>query len=430
MSDYQSGYLAGKNAGSSSSPAYNPWEVQDELYYQGLAQSLQNQSNKYQNLLNRFQNLVADYNNLVTRFNLRGEQITHAHNALEHEEEAHAHAKKAHALAKDQVNILETGFHYQLAAHSMLAKLPYLATTAKDTGGYGDELRQYIADLRNLPDGEKEYQELISYMEHAGRSIADEAVLAPYLNNEIELLKVSTQMRDPRTWIQKRMETRQYLRERVNNPMPVPWPDRPEKLLKVMDTATQITEAALEHRFMIYFYHVLMNHLFQAISGHMMQGKDCTQPEPVSAALEEALGLDVFPFFPEQRRAFFGSTLREDMIDGNGNHLGSYGNGLRYNIAQVLGAMDELHLLRKGLRPAGGLLPAIPQIPQAANLQPDGKDGKDGKDVKRENPGGWGATGTGTPSPQERGNPWAQKAPEPPKNDQPPLQSWGGPSPS
>lgn len=416
MSDYSTGYEAGLNAGR---PAYDPTReyierLQQRRQQQAINNAFAQQSNQYQNLLQRFNGLVDDYNNLVERFNLRGEQITHAENALTHAENEITHTE-------NQVNILEKGFRYQAAAHSMLAKLPSLATTKKDMGGYDDELRGYIADLRALPDGEKEYQDLIDYMEKAGRSIADESVLAPYFQNESDFLRVSTQMRDPQAWILKCAENRQYFRDRAANPMPISWPDRQEKLLKLMDTAKQVTEAALEHRFMIYFYHGLMNHLFQAISGHMMQGKDCTQPEPVSAALQEALGLDVFPFFPEQRRAFFGSTLREDMIDGNGNHLGSYGNGLRTNIAQVLVAMDELHLLRKGL---------IPQIPQAANLQPDGKDGKD-VEVKRENPGGWGAMGPGTPSPQqERGNSWAQKAPESPKNDPLPRQSWGGPSPS
>lgn len=430
MSDYQSGYNAGKAA---SRP--QPWETYNQDRYQRqINDAFQDQSNQYQNLLNRFNNLVADYNNLNERFNLRGERLDSKDRQITHSENA--------------TNILEKGFRYQAAAHTMFMNLPYLATTTDDTGGFTDALRKNIADLRNLPDGEQEYQDLIAHVEKMGRSIADETVLAPYLDNEIKLMQVSTQMRDPKGWILECANLRQYLRARVNNLMPVSWPDRPEKLLKIMDAAMQVTEATMERRFMNQFYHILVNRLFGAIFGHMAQGKDCTEPEPVAAALEEALRSDVFPFFPEKRRVHFGSTLREIMIDKDGNSLGSYGDWLRNNFATVLGGMDELYLLRRGNLSALQSL-----IPQAASLDlqsadpqtPDASDKKVANgnwwDVpvrltpvqNRNEPGPvWGDTGIA----QERGNPWAQstppakKAQEPPAGVQPPRRSWGDPSPS
>ncbi|WP_163057737.1 hypothetical protein [Acidithiobacillus ferrooxidans] len=414
MSDYSTGYEAGLNAGR---PAYDPTReyierLQQRRQQQAINNAFAQQSNQYQNLLQRFNDLVDDYNNLVERFNLRGEQITHAENALTHSENA--------------TNIMEKGFRFQLAAHSMLANLPALATTKEDTDGFGNELRGYIADLRALPDGEQEYQNLIDYMEKAGRSIADESVLAPYFQNESDFLRVSTQMRDPQAWILKCAENRQYFRDRAANPMPISWPDRQEKLLKLMDTAKQVTEATLERRFIYQFYQALMNRLFRAIFGHMAQGKDCTEPEPVTAAIGEALHSDVFPFFPEKRRVHFGSTLREIILDQNGNSLGTYENWLRQNIASVLNGMDELYLLRKGHS-------ADPQslVPHAANLDPQ---------TVKSGPA-WGASAK-TPSQQERGHSWGQnpsthpspepakKSPEPPAGEQPSRQSWGGPSPS
>ena len=431
MSDYQTGYLAGKNAGSSSRPAYNPWEVQDELYYQGLAQSLQNQSNQYQNLLNRFQNLVADYNNLVTRFNLRGEQITHADNSL--------------TLKQDQIDILEKGFHYQAAAHTLLMKLPYLATTAEDNpGGLDDELRELFADLRELPDGKQEYQKLIAHIAKVGRSIADDSVLAEYLKNEVQLLQVSTRVRDPKAWILQCAENRQYLRARVHNPMPVSWPDREETLLKLMDTAMRITEATQERRFMDQFYRILVVRLLNAIFGHMAQGRDSTEPEPVAAAFQEAMNSDVFPFFPEKRRVHFGSTLRENVFDKDGNSLGTYGDWLRNSFARVLSGMDELYLLRQGNLQALQSL-----IPQASNLDLQSSMDQQTpvapeKKVANGNGPVWGNPVT----PQEQGNPWVQSVPAPKPAEsakkaapppaegqssawgQPPRRTWGDPSPS
>ena len=439
MSDYQTGYNAGMNAG-------RPFHDPTAAYREGLRQrqindAFQNKANQYQNLLNRFNDLVADYNNLVERFNLRGEEITHAENALTHAENALTHAENEITHTENAANILRKGFRYQAAAHTMIMNLPYLATTTDDTGGFTDALRKNIADLRNLPDGEQEYQILIAHVEKMGRSIADEAVLAPYLDNEIKLMQVSTQMRDPKGWILECANLRQFLRARVDNPMPISWPDRREKLLELMDAAMRITEATQERRFMEQFYRILVVRLLNAIFGHMAQGRDCTEPEPVAAAFQEALRSDVFPFFPEKRRVHFGSTLREAMVDKDGNSLGSYESWLRNYVARVLGGMDEFYLLRKGNLPALQSL-----IPQAASLDLQSADPQSADpwspvapEKKVANGSGpvWGNTGTS----QEQGNPWVQstptsksaepdkKAAEPPAGVQPPRQSWGnGPS--
>jgi hypothetical protein len=435
MSDYASGYWEGQRVANTP----NSLQVmQQRRAQQEINDTFQNQANQYQNLLNRFNNLVADYNNLNERFNLRGERLDSKDRQITH--------------SKNATNILEKGFQYQSAAHTMIMNLPYLATTTDDTGGFTDELRKNIADLRNLPGGEQEYQDLIAHVQKMGRSIADETVLAPYLDNEIKLMQVSTQMRDPKGCILEYANLRQFLRARVNNPMPVSWPDRREKLLELMDAAMQVTEATQERRFMNQFYHILVNRLLGAIFGHMAQGKDCAEPEPVAAALEEALRSDVFPFFPEKRRVHFGSTLREIMIDKDGNSLGSYGDWLRNNFATVLGGMDELYLLRRGNLSALQSL-----IPQAASLDlqsadpqtsdASGKKGANGNwwDVpvrltpvqnRNGNESGpvWGDTGIA----QEQGNPWAQstpppkpaepakKAQEPHAGVQPSRNTWGG----
>lgn len=446
MSDYQTGYNAGMNAGR---PTYDPTAA----YHEGLQQrrikdAFQNQANQYQNLLNQFNDLVADYNNLVKRFNLRGEEITHAENEIKHAENAFNHAE-------NQINILEKGFRYQAAAHTVLMKLPYLATTAEDNpGGLDDELRERFAKLQELPDGEQEYQDLIAHIAKAGRSIADKIVLAPYMENEIQLLQVSTQMRDPKAWILKCAETRQYLRARVHNPMPVSWPDREEKLLKLMDTAMRITEATQERRFMEQFYRILVVRLLDAIFGHMAQGRDSTEPEPVAAAFQEALNSDVFPFFPEKRRVHFGSTLRENGFDKDGNSLGTYGDWLRNSFARVLSSMDEFYLLRQGkLQALQSLIPQAsnldlqssmdPQTPVAlekklANGNWGDAPGRDASaqpapaPVQKGNGGSvWGNTGVS----QEQGNPWVQSTPTPKpaeaakKPQEPPRRTWGDPSP-
>ena len=443
MSDYWTGY----NAGESASRLRAQRERMDEEFHarmQGIQQAnqvnqtIQNQANQYQNLLNRFNDLVADYNNLVERFNLRGEEIAHGEKALQHSENALQHSENS-------ANILRKGFYYQTAAHAMLAKLPYLATTAEDNpGGLDDELRERFAKLQELPDGEQEYQKLIAHIAKVGRSIADDSVLAEYLKNEVQLLQVSTQMRDPKAWILECAENRQYLRARVHNPMPVSWPDREETLLKLMDTAMRITEATQERRFMDQFYRILVVRLLNAIFGHMAQGRDSTEPEPVAAAFQEAMNSDVFPFFPEKRRVHFGSTLRENVFDKDGNSLGTYGDWLRNSFARVLSGMDELYLLRQGNLQALQSL-----IPQASNLDLQSSMDQQTpvapeKKVANGNGPVWGNPVT----PQEQGNPWVQSVPAPKPAEsakkaapppaegqssawgQPPRRTWGDPSPS
>ena len=435
MSDYQTGY----NAGKSAARVQAQMDRDNEEFLArtlGKMQSnqndriIQNQANQYQNLLNKFNDLVADYNNLVERFNLRGEQITHADNSR--------------ALKQNQIDILEKGFHYQTAAHTLLMKLPYLTTTAEDNpGGLDDELRELFADLRELPDGEQEYQKLIAHIAKVGRSIADDSVLAEYLKNEVQLLQVSTQMCNPKAWILQCAENRQYLRARVHNPMPVSWPDREEKLLKLMDTAMRITEATQERRFMDQFYRILVVRLLNAIFGHMAQGRDSTEPEPVAVAFQEALNSDVFPFFPEKRRVHFGSTLRENVFDKDGNSLGTYGDWLRNSFARVLSGMDELHLLRQGNLQAMQSL-----IPQAASLDLQSADPWSPVAPEKKVANGNGPVWGNPVTPQEQGNPWVQSVPAPKPAEsakkaagphagvqppaggqQPPRNTWGnGPS--
>ena len=207
------------------------------------------------------------------------------------------------------------------------------------------------------------------------------------------------------------------------------------------------------------FYRILVVRLLSAIFGHMAQGRDSTEPEPVAAAFQEALNSDVFPFFPEKRRVHFGSTLRENVFDKDGNGLGTYGDWLRNSFARVLSGMDELHLLRQGNLQALQSL-----IPQASNLDlqssmdqqtpvaPEKKvangnwgdaPGRDapGRDataqpapapVQKGNGGSvWGNTGTA----QEQRNPWVQNTPTPKpaeaakKPQEPPRRTWGDPSP-
>ncbi|UBU63643.1 hypothetical protein LDB30_06525 [Acidithiobacillus ferrooxidans] len=457
MSDYQTGY----NAGKSAARAQAQMERDNEEFLAQMTgrmqsnqndQIIQNQANQYQNLLNRFNNLLADYNNLVERFNLRGDQITLGDEALQHSENALHHSENALQHSENRVNILKKAFHYQSAAHSMLMKLPYLATTAENNpGGLDDELRELVADLRELPDGEQEYQDLIAHITEVGRSIADDSVLARYLQNENNLLRVSTQMRDPKAWILQCAELRQHYRAHVHNPMPVSWPDRAEKLLQLMDIAMQVTEATQERRFMEQFYRILVVRLLNAIFGHMAQGRDSTEPEPVAAAFQEALNSDVFPFFPEKRRVHFGSTLRENVFDKDGNGLGTYGDWMRNRFARVLSGMDELYLLR-----TGNLQALQSLIPQASNLGPQTPDASDRKVAN----GDWGnvpvqpvpvqkstgATGwgSGEPSREPQGNPWmqstpapkpaeaAKRTPQPPAGAQPPagVQPSAGRSPA
>ena len=441
MSDYQTGY----NAGESAARAKARMARNNEDFLArtlGKMQSnqndriIQNQANQYQNLLSQFNDLVADYNNLVERFNLRGEQIMHAENAFTHAENQITHRG-------NQINILEKGFRYQTAAHALLAKLPYLATTAESNpGGLDDELRDLFAKLQALPDGEQEYQDLIAHIAKAGRSIADDSVLAEYLKNEVQLLQVSTRVRDPKAWILQCAENRQYLRARVHNPMPVSWPDREEKLLKLMDTAMRITEATQERRFMDQFYRILVVRLLNAIFGHMAQGRDSTEPEPVAVAFQEALNSDVFPFFPEKRRVHFGSTLRENVFDKDGNSLGTYGDWLRNSFARVLSGMDEFYLLRQGNLQALQTL-----IPQAASLDLQSADPWSPVAPEKKVANGSGPVWGNPVTPQEQGNPWVQSVPAPkpaesakkpqeplagsnPAGMQPPRSTWGDPSPS
>ena len=440
MSDYETGFQAGRSAGTADfgrAAREYAENLQQRRYQQGINDAFQNQANQYQNLLNKFNDLVADYNNLVERFNLRGEQIMHAENAF-------THAENQLALKQDQINILEKGFRYQAAAHALLMQLPYLATTAEDNpGGLDDELRERFAKLQELPNGEQEYQKLIAHIAKVGRSIADDSVLAEYLKNEVQLLQVSTRVRDPKAWILQCAENRQYLRARVHNPMPVSWPDREETLLKLMDTAMRITEATQERRFMDQFYRILVVRLLNAIFGHMAQGRDSTEPEPVAAAFQEAMNSDVFPFFPEKRRVHFGSTLRENVFDKDGNSLGTYGDWLRNSFARVLSGMDELYLLRQGNLQALQSL-----IPQASNLDLQSSMDQQTpvapeKKVANGNGPVWGNPVT----PQEQGNPWVQSVPAPkpaesakkpqeplagsnPAGMQPPRSTWGDPSPS
>jgi hypothetical protein len=345
MSDYQSGY----NAGRSAAQPHITEVMAQQRYQHQVDAAFRDHANQYQHLLNKYESLVDEYNDLVRRFNLRGE-------ALDLGEKRITHAKNA-------ANILEKGFRYQTACHAMLMKLPYLATTDKQTGGRDQKIRDLVAELRELPDGEQEYQDLVEHIEDVGRSIADNTVLSKFLQNEVNILRLSPTTHNAQQVLDKYLYGRDFLYQRTNNIMPVHWPDRPQALQKIMDTAKRVTEKTLEQRFLHYFFQSLTIHTLNAILAHMAQGKNCQTPEPVSAAFAYASQQDVFPLFPENMRSRFSATLAQNLIGANNESLGVYYDWLRSQTGIILNAMDEFYLMR-----TGNLAALRDSVPHAATL--------------------------------------------------------------
>ncbi|WP_414041569.1 hypothetical protein ACJU26_05790 [Acidithiobacillus sp. M4-SHS-6] len=419
---YQAGYEDGKRA---ARPRYDPAaNYRAALYQRQVNEAFQNQANQYQNLLTRFENLVDDYNNLVERYNLRGEALQHSENALQHSENALQHEEKAHQHAKNAHWIAKRMWMYQEAALTALINIPGLALTKEPTDGFGPALREAIEDLQKIDNSEETYQDLIEYIGGMSRNIADKAILKPYFHNELKLLQLSPRDSDLALKIRTLLSNRMQMRASTNNPLPYNWPDRPAQLREVMDASAYVTDTTFEHRFMERFYQILTRRALVAIFGHMNQGKDCTEPEPVAAALADARQSDVFPFFPENRQARFGETLQTIMVDASGNPTGiSYENWLRSSFGQVLNAMDEWYLFRQN----GTSTDLSQLIPQAVNLDVPTATPPSEMPVKKVVNGGWGSENH-APAQASPVNP-ANPSPKSPGWGEQPAGTWGAPPP-